>query len=88
MNDFSSVRFFRLSPGGIECDEGGLRVGDVALLARDEKGAWAARDERDLDRDLSRAYGFPVDVRAKMAGLAGVANALQRRNLAGCPMGG
>ena len=82
MNDFSSVRFFRLSPGGIECDEGGLRVGDVALLARDEKGAWAARDERDLDYDLSRAYGFPVNVRVKMAGLGAVANALQSRNIA------
>jgi hypothetical protein len=82
MNDFSSVRFFRLSPGGIECDEGGLRVGDVALLARDEKGAWAARDERDLGYDLSRAYGFPVDVRAKMAGFGAVANALQSRNIA------
>jgi hypothetical protein len=82
LNDFSSVRFFRLSSGGIECDEGGLRVGDVALLTRDEKGAWAARDERDLDCDLSRAYGFPVEVRAKMAGFATVANALQSRNIA------
>ncbi len=82
MNDFSSVRFFRLSPRGIECDEEGLRVGDVALLARDEKGAWAARDERDLGYDLSRVYGFPVDVRAKMAGFGAVANALQSRNIA------
>ena len=82
MNDFSSVRFFRLSPEGIECDEGGLRVGDVALLARDAKGAWAARDERDLDYDLSRVYGFPIDVRAKMAGFGAVANALQSRNIA------
>jgi hypothetical protein len=82
VNDLSSVRFFRLSSGGIECDEGGLRVGDVALLARDEKGAWAARDVRELGRDLSRVYGFPVDVSAKMAGFAGVANALQGRNIA------
>ena len=82
MNDFSSARFFRLSPGGIECDEGGLRVGDVALLARDERGAWAARGERDLGDDLSRVYGFPVDVRAKMAGFGSVANALQGRNIA------
>ena len=82
MNDFSSVRFFRLSSGGIECDEGGLRVGDVALLARDERGAWAARDERDLGYDLSRVYGFPVDVGAKMAGFGAVANALQGRDIA------
>jgi hypothetical protein len=51
--DLSSVRFFRLSPGGMECDEGGLRIGDVALLARNEKGAWVARDEHDLCRGLT-----------------------------------
>ena len=73
MSDFSSVRFFRLSPGGVECDEGGLRVGDVALLAR---------DVRDLGCDLSRVYGFPLDVRAKMVGFGAVANALQSRNIA------
>jgi hypothetical protein len=82
MNDLSSVRFFRLSPGRIECDEAGLRVGKVALLARDKRGAWAARDERGLRCDLSRVYGFPVDVRAKMAGFGAVASALQDRNIA------
>src|SRR6266851_1412853 len=82
MNDFSSFRFFRFSREGVECDERGLRVGDVALLAQNEKGGWAARDERDLDCDLSRAYGFPVNVHAKMAGFTAVANALQSRNLA------
>ena len=44
MNELSPIRFFRLSPGGIECDEGGLRVGDVALLGRDHKGAWVVYD--------------------------------------------
>jgi hypothetical protein len=82
MNDFSCVRMYRLSPGGIECDERGLRVGDVALLAPDEKGVWAARDERDLGGDLSRVYGFPVDVRAKLSGFATVASALQSRDIA------
>jgi len=82
MNDVASVRFFRLSPGGIECDEAGLRVGGVALLARDDKGGWAARDERNLSCDLTRAYGFPVGVRDKMAGLATVAKALQGGDLA------
>jgi hypothetical protein len=81
MHDASSVRFFRLSPGGVECNEEGLRVGDVALLARDEKGAWAVREERDLCRDLSRVYGFPVDVSAKMTGFAAISNALQNRNI-------
>ncbi|WP_158815010.1 Tox-REase-5 domain-containing protein [Methylocapsa sp. S129] len=82
MNDFPPIRVFRLSPGGIECDEEGLRVGDVALLARDKKGGWAARDERDLGFDLSRVYGFPIDVTAKMAALGAVASALRDRNIA------
>jgi hypothetical protein len=82
MSDLSSVRFFRLSSEGIGCDEAGLRVGDVSLLTRDDKGAWAVRASRDLDRDLSRVYGFPVEVAAKMAGFANVANALQSRDIA------
>jgi hypothetical protein len=43
---------------------------------------WAARDERDLGGDLSRVYGFPVDVRAKLSGFATVASALQSRDIA------
>jgi hypothetical protein len=82
MLDLPSVRTFRLSRGGIECDEQGLRVGDLALLARDERGAWKARDERDLGHDLSRVYGFRVDAQAKMTGFGVVAKALQDRNLA------
>ena len=57
-------------------------MGDIALLARNANGVWNLRDECELDRELSRAYGFPVDVRRKRAGLATVANALQDRNLA------
>jgi hypothetical protein len=82
MQDLPAARSFRLSRGGIECDEQGLRVGDLALLTHDEKGVWAARDERDLDCDLSRVYGFPVATRAKMVGFGAVANALQDRNIA------
>jgi hypothetical protein len=82
MNDLSTVRVFRLSPGGIECDGLGLRVGGVAPLAPNEMGIWAARHERDLDRDLSRVYGLPVEARAEMAGFATVANALQGREIA------
>jgi hypothetical protein len=81
MLDLPAVRTFRLSRGGIECDEQGLRVGGRALLARDERGAWKARDERDLGRDLSHVYGIRVDARAKMAGFGVVANALQDGNL-------
>jgi Restriction endonuclease fold toxin 5 len=82
MLDLPSVRTFRLSRGGIECDEQGLRVGDLALLVRDRRGAWAPRDESDLAHDLSHVYGIRVDARAKMAGFGVVAKALQDRNLA------
>jgi hypothetical protein len=82
MLDPPAVRTFRLSRGGIECDEQGLRVGGRALLARNKRGAWKARDERDLGHDLSHVYGFRVDARAKMAGFGVVANSLQDGNLA------
>jgi hypothetical protein len=82
MANFSPIRFFRLSSGGLECDVGGLRLGDAALLARDARGIWAARNERDISRDLSRVYGCPVDVRTKMAGVGAVATALQSGDVA------
>jgi len=62
---FPPVRFFRFSPGGVECDKDGLRLGDVALLAFEAKGGWTLRDDIELANDLSRIYGFPVDVGAK-----------------------
>jgi hypothetical protein len=82
MLDLPFVRTFRLSRGGIECDEQGLRIGGLALLARDGRGAWKTRDECDLGHDLSHVYGFRVDARAKMAGFGVVAKALQDGNLA------
>lgn len=82
MNAFPLGRFFRLSPRGIECDEDGLRVGDVALLARNATGVWTLRDERELGAELSGVYGVAVDVGSKRAGLLTVASALQAGNLA------
>jgi hypothetical protein len=79
---FPPVRFFRLSPGGVECDKDGLRVGDVALLGFEAKGGWTLRDDIELANDLSRIYGFPVDVGSKRGGLAVVAAALQSGNVA------
>ena len=76
MDDLSFARHFRLRPGGIECDAEGLRVGGVALLARDAKGAWGRRDERDLSRELSKRYGFPLDIERKRKGVDAVAAAL------------
>ena len=53
-----------------------LRVGGIALLVRDAKGAWARRDERDLNRELSKLYGLPLDVGRKRGGLDAVAAGL------------
>lgn len=81
MHGTSFTRYFQLRPGRIECDAGGLRVGGIALLARDAKGAWARRDERDLNRELSKLYGLPLDVGRKRGGLDAVAAGLGNGDL-------
>jgi Restriction endonuclease fold toxin 5 len=40
------------------------------------KGVWGRRDERDLSRDLSKRYGFPLDIERKRKGIDAVAAAL------------
>jgi hypothetical protein len=87
MGDLSFARYFRLRPGRIERDTGGLRVGGVALLARDAKGGWARRDEGDLSRELSKLYGFPLDVVRMRRGVDAVAAALGNRELARAQIG-
>ena len=82
MDGSSIARCFRLRPGEIECDAEGLRVGGVALLARDAAGAWRRRDARDLGRALSKRYGFPVAVECKQGGVDAVAAALTSGDLA------
>jgi len=80
---------FRLAaePGaGISCDENGLFVGETPMLERtlDASGAgqWGPRPLPDLNRDLSNGYELPVELDAKLAGLAAVARALGRGDLA------
>jgi hypothetical protein len=87
MDDVVFARCFRLRPGQIECDAGGLRVGGVALLARDAKGAWTRRDERDLNRELSKLYGFPVDFGRMRRRVDAVAAALDNGDLARAQVG-
>ena len=82
MGDISFARYFQLRPGRIECDVGGLRVGGIALLARDAKGAWTKRDERDLNFELSKRYGLPLDFARKRRGIDAVAAALGNGDLA------
>jgi len=82
-------RFFRLTGGrgrGVSCGEDGLFAGDTALLEKvaDREGQreWRPRLQSDLARDLTKAYGLPVDLSGKLAGLEAVAGALNRGDIA------
>ncbi|HTW33059.1 MAG TPA: hypothetical protein VMD53_00470 [Rhizomicrobium sp.] len=77
-------REFRLSSKdglGVRCDEDGAFVGDVALLER-IGNEWAPRGGEELSAALSKTYGLPVDVSAKEKGLATVARALNKGDVA------
>ena len=87
MGEMSFARYFRLCPGRIECDARGLRVGAVALLAREAKGGWTRRDERDLSRELSKLYGFPLDFAHMRRGVDAVAVALGNGEIARAQIG-
>lgn len=87
MGGLSFARTFRLRPGAIECDANGLRVGGVALLARDAKGAWTQRDGGELNRELSKLYGLPLDCQRKGRALDAIAGALTNRELARAQIG-
>jgi hypothetical protein len=79
-------RRFALSdqPGeGVYCDESGLFVGGVALLERfqGDSFGWQPRPLPELNRDLGRRYGLPVELNAKLGGLTAIARALSRCDL-------
>ncbi|RBP18335.1 hypothetical protein DFR50_101280 [Roseiarcus fermentans] len=52
------------------------------LLRRSSYGRWAPRDDGDIGRELSKLYGFPLDVACKRQGLAVIARALENDDLA------
>ena len=87
MGGLSFARYFRLRPGAIEYDADGLRVGGVALLTRDEKGAWTRRHEGELNRELSKLYRLPLDCERKGRALDKVAAALTNGELARAQIG-
>jgi hypothetical protein len=83
MGAIARLHFFRLAEDGVRCDESGCFVGGVALLRRSPASAnWTARSLDELDEDLSALYGLPIDSAAKRGGLAVVAGALQRSEMA------
>ena len=85
MGPFPLSRFFRLSDAGVRCDDEGLFVGGMPMLARSRNPngglVWAVRPTDEQNRDLGACYGLPIDVAAKRTGLAGVARALERADL-------
>jgi hypothetical protein len=76
-------RLTRVAEGrGVSCDIRGCYVGKEPLLtrSRDTSGRelWAARPQSELEEALSARYGHPVDLSAKVDGLAAIADALNR----------
>jgi hypothetical protein len=81
-------RRFRLSDeraGGVSCDLTGVFVGGVPLLEPCRNCAgfqkWRLRPMDELNHDLSKRYGVPVEFDAKLEALAAIARALDRSDL-------
>jgi hypothetical protein len=69
---------------GVSCSEDGVFVGSVPLLSNrsaNEADQWQPPGAPDLNRELGKYYGLPVEFDSKMAGLATVAQALNRGDL-------
>ena len=74
------------TPGsGVSCGANGLFVGGVPLLERTHSAGgleqWQSRPASEINRDLGKCYGLPIDFNTKMGGLAAVARAIERRDL-------
>jgi hypothetical protein len=81
-------RWFGLSDQhghGVSCDENGVFVGAVPLVEPCHGCAglrkFRPRPLADLNRDLSKRYGLPLDLSAKTASLAAIAQALSRGDI-------
>jgi hypothetical protein len=80
------MRAFRLRAGGVECDTDGLRVGGAQLL--ESVGAplgvrnWRPLAQPEIDRALTQAYAAGICASDRRRGLAVVAEALNKRELA------
>jgi hypothetical protein len=81
-------RHFSLSVGpgrGVFCGEKGVFVGAVPLLERrrNSSGAneWQPRAAADLNRELHKHYGVPIEFERKMEGLGAICRALDRGDL-------
>jgi len=81
-----AMRTFALRSGGVQCGRDGLFVGSVPLLRRERdsygREHWSVRPQSEVDDELTARYGLPIDATAKAGGLASVARALDRGDLA------
>ncbi len=86
MGVISEMRMFRLSEEGVRCGEDGFLIGSAPMLVRGPRAGggqgWMARPNEELSCELSACYGLPIDIASKSDGLAGVARALDRGEIA------
>jgi hypothetical protein len=71
---------------GVFCGENGLFVGEVPLLEltvskKNGPAQWQPRSMSDVNRDLTKRYGLPIECDAKIGGLTAIARALERGDL-------
>ena len=81
-----AMRMFALRPEGVRCGAT-ASLSDpfrCCVAARDSYGRelWSVRPATELDDELTARYGLPIEVAAKAGGLASVARALDRGDLA------
>ncbi len=67
---------------GVFCGQDDVFVSGVPLLERRRNSSgvdeWQPRPATELNRDLRKHYGVPIELESKMGGLAGVCRALNR----------
>ena len=77
---------FRLRPGGLDCNKGGLTLAGNALLKREVsltgRETWAPVSVAEVERALMAAYGAAPGAAEKINGLKVVAAALNSGDLA------
>jgi hypothetical protein len=76
------IRFFCLSEDGVHCGTDGLRIGPAPLLCQAASGGWTVRPHDEAEAELTALYGLPIDLSGKAGGLATVAAALDRGDVA------
>ncbi len=69
---------------GVSCDADGVFIGGVPLLQSPsaERRYWTARPAAEINEDLTARYRLPIDIASKAGGLALIAAALNRGDLA------